>query len=134
MRMRSALVCAVLLAACAGSNVFPPVVVEVTALQAYAVIQNYQGDPDFVILDVRTPTEFSAGHLENAVNLDYMSSTFPDDVDALDRGKVYLVHCQAGGRSANASADMLAMGFHDLYDMVDGYAGWVAEGLPWTTQ
>jgi rhodanese-related sulfurtransferase len=134
MMSRSVLVLAALasIAGCAGSNVFPPTVIDLTALQANEVIQYHQGNPEFVILDVRTPAEFSAGHLENAVNLDYMAPTFPDDVDALDRSRIYLVHCQAGGRSANASADMLAMGFHDLYDMVDGFAGWQAEGLPWT--
>lgn len=43
---------------------------------AYKLIQENQGNPDFVILDVRTFAEFSSGHLEGAINIDYYSSDF----------------------------------------------------------
>jgi len=85
-----------------------------------------------VILDVRTPGEFAAGHIENAVNIDFNSATFDTDVGALDKSDTYLVHCAAGSRSAMATDDMVAMGFTDVYDMVDGFSAWVAAGLPWT--
>jgi phage shock protein E len=119
---------------CNGSGSAPPSaqVLPLTIQEADTMIAARQGDPDFVILDVRTPGEFAAGHLEDAINIDFNSGTFDTDVGALDRSKTYLVHCAAGSRSALATADMLAMGFSDLYDMVDGFSGWVAAGLPWT--
>ena len=123
-----------LVAGCSGGGSSPPSaqVVPLTVPEADTIIAANLGNPDFVILDVRTPGEFAAGHLEDAVNIDFNSGTFDADVGALDKSKTYLVHCAAGSRSAMATADMLAMGFGDLYDMVDGFSGWVAAGLPWT--
>jgi rhodanese-related sulfurtransferase len=123
-----------LLLGCGGGSSGPPptTVTPLTVQEADTMIAANQGNPDFVILDVRTPGEFAAGHLEDAVNIDYNSGTFATDVGALDKAKTYLVHCQAGTRSAMATDDMAAMGFVDVYDMVDGFAGWVAAGLPWT--
>lgn len=123
-----------LILGCSGgsSGPLPTTVTPLTVLEADTMIAANQANPDFVILDVRTPGEFAAGHLENAVNLDYNSGTFAADVGALDKARTYLVHCQAGARSAMATDDMVAMGFVDVYDMVDGFAGWVAAGLPWT--
>jgi len=36
---------------------------------------------NFVIIDVRTPEEYANGHIENAINLDYYSKTFKDDLN-----------------------------------------------------
>ncbi|MHC4134835.1 MAG: rhodanese-like domain-containing protein [Planctomycetota bacterium] len=132
--LTSLLLALALAAGCNGGGSSPPPaqVIPLTVQEADTMIAANQGSPDFVILDVRTPGEFAAGHLEDAVNIDFNSGTFDTDVGALDRIKTYLVHCQAGSRSAMATADMLAMGFGDLYDMVDGFGGWVAAGLPWT--
>jgi len=44
--------------------------------EAYILIQKNKDNKKFVILDVRTPEEFSGEHIENAVNLDYYSDTF----------------------------------------------------------
>jgi len=129
----SLLLALTLVAGCSGGSSTPPSiqVVPLTVQEADTLIAANQGNPDFVILDVRTPGEFAAGHLEDAVNIDFNSGTFDTDVGALDKSKTYLVHCAAGSRSAMATADMLAMGFGDLYDMVDGFSGWVTAGLPW---
>ena len=53
--------------------------------EAYNLIQDNENNPDFVILDVRTPGEFSSGHIEDAVNMDYFSESFRDDLDELDK-------------------------------------------------
>jgi len=61
---------------------------------AYTLIQKNKGNPDFVILDVRTPAEFADEHIENAINLDYYSETFRDDLNKLDKTKTYLIYCR----------------------------------------
>ena len=130
----SLLLALALAAGCDGGGSALPIaqVTPLTVQEADTMIAAHAGDPDFVILDVRTPGEFAAGHLEDAVNIDFNGGTFDTDVGALDRDQTYLVHCQTGRRSAMATADMLAMGFGDLYEMVDGFDGWLAAGLPWT--
>ena len=71
-------------------------------------------DASTVILDVRTPDEFSAGHLDGAVNIDVQSAEFDALVSQLDPEGSYLVYCRSGNRSAQAIDRMAALGFTDL--------------------
>jgi len=45
------------------------IIEDVTSQEAFTLIRNNQNNPDFVILDVRTPEEFADGHIENAINI-----------------------------------------------------------------
>ena len=45
-----------------------------------------------IILDIRTPDEFSRGHLKGAVNIDYKADDYTDKLADLDKEKTYLVH------------------------------------------
>ncbi|WP_061961636.1 rhodanese-like domain-containing protein [Demequina flava] len=65
---------------------------------------------DAVIVDVRTPAEFAAGHLEGAVNLNLESPDFEHQVAALDGTEEYIVYCQSGNRSSQAFSVMEAQG------------------------
>ena len=69
----SLLIALALAAGCGGGSSGPPPVqvLPLTVQEADTMIAANQGNPDFVILDVRTPSEFGAGHLENAVNIDW---------------------------------------------------------------
>ena len=99
---------------------------------AYGLIQENKNNPDFVILDVRTSGEFASGHIENAINLDYYSATFRDDLDKLDKDKTYVIYCHSGGRSGNALKIMEELGFMKVYNILGGISAWKAEGLPIT--
>jgi hypothetical protein len=44
-----------------------------------------------VLLDVRTPEEFAAGHIQGSVNIDIFNPDFRDQIDALDKSKEYFV-------------------------------------------
>ena len=102
----------------------------VTPSEANTLIEDHAGDANFVILDVRTPAEFGAGHLANALNEDYYGLNFEPNMDARDKSLTYLVHCKSGGRSSNAADYMVGVGFTDVYNMTGGYDQWVAEGYP----
>lgn len=65
---------------------------------------------DTVIVDVRTPTEYASGHLEDAVNIDFQSSEFASQISELDAELDYVVYCQTGNRSAQAASAMIAEG------------------------
>jgi rhodanese-related sulfurtransferase len=107
-----------------------PVLKDVTAAEARDLVEQRKSDPAFVILDVRTPAEFIQERIEGAVNIDYYSSTFAEDLDALDGSKTYLVHCRSGARSAAASAMMEDLGFRVVYNLAGGIDGWKLEGCP----
>ncbi len=100
----------------------------ITAQEAFALIQENEGNPDFIIVDVRTPGEFDGGHLEDALNLNFNSDTFRDELHKLDKDKTYLIYCRSGNRSAQAAAIMEDLGFREVYDM-GGITDWTAEGF-----
>lgn len=95
------------------------IVLDVTASAAAAT------DAAAVLLDVRTPEEFAAGHIDGAVNINIAAPDFAAQVGKLDKDATYLVHCSKNvenGRSAQALAIMAQLGFTELRNVVGGYA------------
>jgi protein disulfide-isomerase len=87
-------------------------------------------DKQNVILDVRTPEEFQAGHISGAVNLDFNAPDFQTKAAALDRSKTYLVHCASGVRSARACDKLNHLDFPNLYNLPGGFRAWAKAGRP----
>ena len=87
-------------------------------------------DPAVIVLDVRRPDEFAAGHLKNAVLLNYESGTFSEDITKLDKSKTYAVYCHSGRRSGLATSEMAKVGFNHVYNLDGGISGWMAAGQP----
>lgn len=106
------------------------IIEDVTVEAASELIEENRGDPDFALIDVRTPDEFNEGHIEGAVMIDYLDEGFRDSVDALDRDKTYVVYCRSGRRSDGARDVMAELGFREVYNVLGGIEGWIAEGLP----
>lgn len=86
--------------------------------------------PDAQVLDVRTPKEYAGGHLENALNADWMGKTFDHDISVLDKSKPVYVYCLSGGRSSEAARKLKSIGFTDVIDMEGGMMAWRAANLP----
>ena len=105
-------------------------IINISAVEAFDIIQANTGDPDFVIIDVRTPAEYTDGHIENAVLVDYNSADFREEISQYDRNKKYLIYCRTGRRSAGARDIMEELGFQYIYHMDGGITEWMAEGLP----
>jgi len=89
--------------------------------------------PSAPILDVRTPEEFSKGHLQNAINYDWNSSEFQNQIAVLDKEKPVFVYCLSGGRSNSAAENMRTKGFKEVYELQGGLIGWRAANLPEAT-
>lgn len=83
-----------------------------------------------VTLDVRTPMEFAQGHLENAINIDFQSGYFAEEVANLDKNATYAVYCRSGNRSGEAVKVMADLGFTSIYDMDGGVIDWASAGKP----
>ena len=77
-----------------------------------------------MILDVRTPQEFTSGHLPNAVNVDVEDPGFATNLAALDTTKTYAVYCRSGNRSKVAMSAMAQAGFTQFYDLDGGINAW----------
>jgi len=98
--------------------------------EALELIQKNSKNPGFVILDVRTPEEFESGHIEGAININYHTDTFIEDLNKLDKNKSYLVYCRTGRRSGDTVGIMTKQGFKELYRTDGDIVKWKSEGLP----
>lgn len=86
------------------------------------------------LLDVRTPEEFSKGHLANAVNINWYDAGFKEQVKSLAANKPVFVYCLSGKRSGEAAAYLRSAGFGQVYEMSGGIMQWRAANLPETTE
>jgi thioredoxin len=82
------------------------------------------------ILDVRTPNEYSNGHIENSRNLNIYANDFNQKLDLLNKSDTIFVYCKAGGRSSDASRRLVAKGFKNVYDLNGGILKWKRAKLP----
>ena len=74
-------------------NTIPNQIAEgITANEAYNMIQANLDNPEFVILDIRTPEERAVSYLEDSVLLDWNGGVFASVVELLDRHKTYLLY------------------------------------------
>ena len=80
------------------------------------------------LIDVRTPEEYSQGHLENAENVDYKNAGFNEQVEKLNKNKPVFVYCLSGGRSSAAAKVLHEKGFTEVYEMKGGYMKWTSSG------
>jgi rhodanese-related sulfurtransferase len=103
---------------------------DVSPAEAYAIIGLNAGHANFTIIDVRTPEEYAAGHIPGALNRDYRSPTFKDEIAKFDKGRIYLIYCRSGVRSASARDVMKELGFQQIYNISGGITDWIAQGLP----
>lgn len=70
-----------------------------------------------IIIDVRTPAEFSEGHVEGAINLDLEGGVFEAEYPKLDPTMSYIVYCRSGRRSGVAASILKDNGFIDILDL-----------------
>jgi len=89
-----------------------------------------RADKKLVVLDVRTPKEYAAGHIAGAVLIDWNAPDFEKKVAELDKSKTYLVHCAAGGRSAKACGKMSTLNFKNCVNLEGGFRAWEKAGKP----
>jgi len=90
--------------------------------------QNQFGDGTLhLLIDVRTPEEFTSGHIQNAVNVPV--ETLQTRLDEVPGGTPVVVYCRSGNRSASAAQILVENGYQQVYNL-GGIKDWVALGLP----
>lgn len=83
-----------------------------------------------LILDVRDPAEFAAGHVPDARNVPLKD--LHSRVSELDKFKnrPVIVVCASGARSSRALSELKKAGFTEAQSLSGGLAAWQAQGLP----
>jgi len=90
----------------------------------------FDGEDQFILLDVRSEEEFNAAHLPGALNVERgrIEWIIPNIIKKTDR-TIY-VYCQDGRRSAFATERLLEIGYTNTSHIENGFLGWVTEGYP----
>ena len=94
------------------------------------IVTDRSTHPNLVILDVRTVSEFEAGHINQAILIPV--DELPQRIDELSQYKndEIIVYCQLGGRSNSASLILDDNNFTTVFDMLGGLAAWIDAGFP----
>lgn len=79
-------------------------------------------DDELIIIDVRKPIEFAEGHIQGAVNLPLNDMKDPASMALIDERQNIYVHCAGGYRSVIASSLLKRQGFHNMRNIMGGWA------------
>lgn len=76
-------------------------------------------EKDYIILDVRTPSEFSDGHIKGAINVPNETITISTtNIPELpNKDQLIFVYCRSGSRSRQAAGKLFGLGYTNLREM-----------------
>ncbi|GAB4544209.1 MAG: hypothetical protein OHK0023_00670 [Anaerolineae bacterium] len=87
----------------------------------------FEDNRDHILLDVRTPEEYAAGHIRGATLLPLQE--LEARLAELPKDKPVVIYCRSGNRSAQAFQILKAAGYTNLYDL-GGIISWQGAGYP----
>ncbi len=90
------------------------------------VAKNMMEQENIIILDVREEYEYADGHIQDAVLLPLGSIKKEAETMIPDKNTVLLVYCRSGNRSKAASADLIDLGYQNVYEF-GGIIDWPYE-------
>ena len=83
---------------------------------------------DAILLDVRTPQEYSRGHIQGSTSINIADPEFVSKISMLQKDKTILIYCMTGSRSFAAANYMAKMGFQKIYNLQQGIMDWNRQG------
>lgn len=82
--------------------------------QSNSLDKNRVFDPENLMVDVRTPSEYEHGHIKNAVNIPLHKITKDIKNFAPDKGKTIVVYCLSGSRADIAERKLKQLGYKNI--------------------
>ena len=83
---------------------------------------------DAILVDVRRDDEYINGHIENSINIDYMSNEFVENTKRLDKNMPIILYCRSGRRSYLSAIILSENGFKEVYNLEGGILSWIEIG------
>jgi rhodanese-related sulfurtransferase len=83
-----------------------------------------------LVIDVRKPAEFEAGHIVNARNVELDKIQRGDETIAKKKDKILLAVCDNGGLSGKAASLLRKAGYPNAFSLRGGIVSWRADNLP----
>ena len=81
---------------------------------------------DYIILDVRRPDEFAAGHIPGAINVANESIGTDEIPELPDKNQLIMVYCRSGRRSKEAAEKLVKLGYTNIVEF-GGILDWKGE-------
>lgn len=94
-----------------------------------ATAAEYIEDANAVLLDIRTPEEFTEARIDGAVNIDFYADDFEAKIADLDRATPYVVYCRSDNRSGQAMELFRELEFDEVREIDGGIVAWMQAGL-----
>ena len=85
-------------------------------------------EKDYIILDVRTPSEFEEKHIVGAINVPNESIGTEEIQELQDKDQLILVYCRSGNRSKDASQKLVQLGYTNIIEF-GGINDWTGETI-----
>lgn len=102
---------------------------QVTALKPNEYASAIQSS-QIQVLDARTADEYKSGHLNNALQANWLNrAEFEDRTQHLDKNKPVYIYCLSGGRSAAAGSFLASKGYK-VINLEGGMNAWKMANLP----
>ena len=111
------------LAGCAGPAVQDASYRQIGMDEAMEIMET---ESDYIILDVRTPAEFSEKHIPGAINVPNESIASDEIAELPDKEQLILVYCRSGNRSKQASEKLVKLGYTNIVEF-GGINDWPGE-------
>jgi rhodanese-related sulfurtransferase len=83
-----------------------------------------------LVIDVRKPADFEAGHIVNARNVELDKIQQGDDAIAKKKDRILIAVCENGGLSGKAASLLRKAGYPNAFSLRGGIGGWRADNLP----
>ena len=80
----------------------------------------------YIILDVRRPDEYAAGHIPNAINVPNESIGTDEIPELPNKDQLIMVYCRSGRRSKEASEKLVKLGYTNIVEF-GGILDWTGE-------
>ena len=97
-------------------------------INAETLVEWLQEDRDFLLLDIRSVSEFGQGMIPRGEPMPM--HLLPLRINELPRDRDIVLYCRSGARSAQACAFLQQQGFGNVYNLSAGIMGWARQGLP----
>jgi len=85
-------------------------------------------DTDYILVDVRTIEEYESGHIQDAVNFDFYSKSFQNDILSLEKSTSIILYCRTQNRSTKTANYLKENGYKEITVLEGGITSWVKNG------
>lgn len=90
----------------------------------------YKPPDEVIFVDLRSKEEYETSHIPGAINIDYFSPNYQEELSKIPKNKTIVLYCKYGLRSKNAAQLLKTLGYPRVHSLEGGFLEWEKTGLP----